>query len=718
VGGPGNVPYVTAYYKSAGPEQGNVAFFVTKIDVTEAILDQGGGVLEGDYTVSGLLADVCLGAEAICADPPNPPVCARTHTNGAGSFALLLVVRDLELPLHSIATFEGMEAFAGDSVDVTMVTANQISDPAAGSLAVYVLEGDLGISSGPGCTSPTDEFIEVDGDTSPTQDGVCLFDDDNPLGNPFNATINVQSQTGSPPCSGGINECCGDGLCPVTGVDIDRYNISSALVPGVNQVRATVASVTDRIALALVVLGVDVFEPVLSVDTQVRVLEPDGHTDVLRREENGDIVVRVGAPIVYSIAVSNTGNVTATDTSVRFVVPAQTTVSADNAILILPPDAGTPTVAETGAENGTGEILVSGFRVPAGEIAEVRVQVWANCGAAGQVVAPTIHVGSAEVPPFTVESDCTSTRGNCFEVTGAGPGENSSICPDTDPSGPFGLLPDARSLRGGGGCRSTPAISLALLLLVGALAWRRRITGFMVMALALTSCTEPRDPSAGNDPDAPPPGVRSLDGLPGEACGDALMVWVTRTDDSRFCIDRFEASLDSGDLGDAHQGSDDLELSTNGSTTAGATVVLGQPPTQGISWYQAKAACENVSKRLCTLEEWQSACRGPDALIYPYGDRISDSSCQGFFAYPDDKPSVTGSLASCLSPWGAYDLSGNVEEWTDTPVPRIPGSTELNDRAVRGGSFKSNSSALACIGDEFHEAPGSSDIDRGFRCCK
>ncbi|MEE8410443.1 MAG: SUMF1/EgtB/PvdO family nonheme iron enzyme, partial [Myxococcota bacterium] len=152
-----------------------------------------------------------------------------------------------------------------------------------------------------------------------------------------------------------------------------------------------------------------------------------------------------------------------------------------------------------------------------------------------------------------------------------------------------------------------------------------------------------------------------------------------------------------------------------------AGVALGVPPTAGISWYQARAACENAGKRLCTLAEWERACRGMQSLIYPYGDTIDQAACNGFFAYTESyemgEPESTGSFDTCGSPWGAYDMSGNLEEWTLDAWPRLPGTTPLNDRAVRGGSFKSNSRALACIGQEFHEPPGSVDIDRGFRCC-
>jgi formylglycine-generating enzyme required for sulfatase activity len=195
------------------------------------------------------------------------------------------------------------------------------------------------------------------------------------------------------------------------------------------------------------------------------------------------------------------------------------------------------------------------------------------------------------------------------------------------------------------------------------------------------------------------------------------MVWVTRSDDSRFCIDRFEAAVGSGALGNPHQGTDDEDPSLDGSTTAAAATSLGVAPTTGISWYQARAACENAGKRLCTLAEWERACRGTDSLIYPYGDTMIEDACNGFFAYTGQTPAVTGSLDTCGSAWGAYDLSGNVEEWVFDAWPRLPGSPLFDDRAVRGGSFKSNSQALQCVGEEFHEPPGSSDVDRGFRCC-
>ncbi len=701
---PAGSSYVSVYYKPSGAEQGNVGFFVTPIDVTEAILGAGGGVLIGAYTVSGLLADVCNGPEAVCGAPPAAPTCATVagsavHTNGAASFALLLVVDDPELRLHAIATFEGLQALAGGQLQLGLETANAISDPAAGSLAFYALEGDILIPTAVNPTGPcnAEEYIEVDGDTNPTQNGLCLTDDDNPLGNLFNSTINVQPAAGPPPvCIDAPHQCCnGDGLCPVTGVDIDRFDISAALTPGGRDVRVAVASGTDRIALALVVLGVDVYEPVLRQDTQVRVIALDGERVV----PADDGVVRLAEPVLYSIAVSNTGNVPASGVSVRFSAPPRTR----SATLLLAPGGATSTTLATGGDAGTGEILVTGFAVPAGEIAEVRVQVTPTCDAAGRPMAPTVEVGSAELALFAVAAPAVTPRGPAPE----------GLCPGVDPDGPFAIVPPDRNLRGGGCAAVSPAaLALALVLLLG----RRRLAALALVVALGAGCGE-RRPPPDEPPVDPPRNLTSLAGLPGEPCGSPLRVWVSLADASRFCIDRFEARLDGGALGDAHQGADDLDLGTNGSTQARALVALGVAPTAGLSWYQAKAACANAGKRLCRRDEWERACRGPAAWIYPYGDQIRDDACQGFFAYPVHKPEVTGSLASCVSPFGVYDLSGNLEEWVDEAVPRLPGTTPLVDRTIRGGSFKSNANALACLGDEFHAPPGTTDVDRGVRCC-
>lgn len=711
-------PFVSVLYKpTPSAEQGNLAFFLTPIDVTSVINGAGGGILDGDYEVSGLRADVCRGNDIMCSDVPGAPTCGTAsgsglHTNGAASFALLLVVEDLSLPQRSINIFEGLEDVSGPPGGLpreqVLSLSSPISSPAAGSLAIYDLEGDLLLPSLPVDAGPchADEYVEVDGDLDPTAGGSCLVDSDNPQHNIFNGSLNQEPGTGAF-CPAGATQsfqcCSGPDLCGVVGVDIDRFNITSALVPGVTTVRTSIKSGQDQVYLAALVLGIDVFEPTLQEDTQIRVFDPDPQGNV-----------RLGGPITWSIAVSNTGNVPATAVQVTMDMPPDV---KGFTVERLPAGATDQSLA-TGGPNGNGRLLVSGFTVQPGKVAEIRVSGSVPCFVA-RTLEPSARVRSLELAPFTVSAPTLTTRG---------PGLDGSACPDVDPDGPFAVREDPdRALRGGGGCAATgsagawSALAVALLL-----AWRRRRPVGPVLAAVVASTVASCTPRHAVTPPTPPPSGRidTLDGLPGERCFSALMVVVTRADGTRFCIDRFEASLDAGSVGHLHQApggdgttGDDADTRTDDSTLAHAEVALAAAPAAGVSWYQAKAACANSRKRLCTVDEWELACRGAEGFLYPYGDDHLEQACNGFFAYTGLTPAPTGSFASCGGAFGAYDLSGNLEEWTDTSAERVNGSGALLDRAVRGGSYSSNAPALACGGPEYHAPPAQIAADRGFRCC-
>jgi len=111
---------------------------------------------------------------------------------------------------------------------------------------------------------------------------------------------------------------------------------------------------------------------------------------------------------------------------------------------------------------------------------------------------------------------------------------------------------------------------------------------------------------------------------------------------------------------------------------------VGEKPAVFVTWYQAKAACENVGKRLCKRAEWTLACEGPKRAPYPYGWERLPSPCN--VGRPVDEADnkklinpatrqaeldrlwqadVIGSHPDCVSPFGAFDMVGNVDEWTD-----------------------------------------------------
>ncbi len=108
----------------------------------------------------------------------------------------------------------------------------------------------------------------------------------------------------------------------------------------------------------------------------------------------------------------------------------------------------------------------------------------------------------------------------------------------------------------------------------------------------------------------------------------------------------------------------------------------GELPLVAIDWHYAKKNCESQGKRLCIDREWTLACEGNERWPYPYGFTRNADACNidkvwrkvDFDAYEDpkrrteelkklDQREPIGSHPSCISPFGAYDMAGNVDEW-------------------------------------------------------
>jgi formylglycine-generating enzyme len=113
--------------------------------------------------------------------------------------------------------------------------------------------------------------------------------------------------------------------------------------------------------------------------------------------------------------------------------------------------------------------------------------------------------------------------------------------------------------------------------------------------------------------------------------------------------------------------------------------VLGQNPMIVATFREAEAICKKGSKRLCTENEWTFACEGEEVRPYPYGWTRDTTACvidrswrpftEGALQPRDGKQAreeldrlwqgePSGSRAACRSPFGVYDMTGNVDEWT------------------------------------------------------
>ncbi|HWP07773.1 MAG TPA: hypothetical protein VNN72_18605 [Polyangiaceae bacterium] len=230
----------------------------------------------------------------------------------------------------------------------------------------------------------------------------------------------------------------------------------------------------------------------------------------------------------------------------------------------------------------------------------------------------------------------------------------------------------------------------------------------------------------------------------------------------RFCIDRYEGSLVDARLGRPlspyfsprkSEAKRALEAFTGTAPVPGAPELPRPPvweleesfepkalalpsatPNGYVSGLLARAACEQAGKRLCSAEEWVTACRGEQNRRFPYGEDYEAGACN---VYRDTHPARvlwgdasknhldprlnlvadasgpllrhTGETARCQSRWGpdaAFDMVGNLDEWVDEP-----------SGAFLGG-FYARATTNGCEARVTEHPVEYFDYSTGVRCCR
>lgn len=248
--------------------------------------------------------------------------------------------------------------------------------------------------------------------------------------------------------------------------------------------------------------------------------------------------------------------------------------------------------------------------------------------------------------------------------------------------------------------------------------------GFCPGAKDIQCCTAKNANAKCDENAKPTPNVGLIQTNYVKTCPDGMLAIDT------FCVDKYEASL--------------LQLLPNGTKVdwspywnPGTEKVVavssaGAVPQGYISGVQAANACKLAGKRLCTDKEWLRACQGSKKTTYPYGNALQLGLCND---HRDVHPAVeyygtsanwiyskiqnpclnqlakslapTGAHLGCVTEDGAFDMMGNLHEWTADPNGTFRGGYYVDTKINGPGCLYATTA---------HDVQHW-DYSTGFRCC-
>ena len=157
------------------------------------------------------------------------------------------------------------------------------------------------------------------------------------------------------------------------------------------------------------------------------------------------------------------------------------------------------------------------------------------------------------------------------------------------------------------------------------------------------------------------------------------------------------------------------------------TESLAERPVINVDWFDADAYCKWAGKRLPTEAEWEKSAKGTSDRRFPWGNVEPTAKHLNYNQkWIGEKTLMpVGSYEAGKSPYGVYDIVGNVWEWVNdwydaryyekSPSKNPPGPQEGTKKVIRGAGWQ-NETPTVRIFTRVDSDPTMRNESTGFRC--